>query len=98
MISSHTHVVTGVEFSTALSYDYIPGHGGLPTIHFHTEHFGITVPSVVRTTYTFLMCHNFWILNLRNRFDFQFGQCLTVTFFPTIAFSPLLFEHDDFVI
>src|SRR5690606_33394628 len=53
---------------------------------------------VIRTTYTFLMCHNFKFLRLSNRFDFQFSQSLPMSIFTTVPFSTFLFENDDLII
>src|SRR5690606_32289334 len=51
------HVVARVEFSPSLPGDDLSCDGELSTEHFHAESFAFTIPSVVRATYTFFMCH-----------------------------------------
>ena len=61
VILAHTHVYTRVVNSTALTLDDVSGLNLLATENLNSESFAFRLTTVLRTTYTFFMCHFFLI-------------------------------------
>ena len=62
MILAHAYVFTRMVHCTALALDDVACFSVLATKNLNTESFAFRLTSVLRTTYTFLMCHFFKIL------------------------------------
>ena len=58
VILAHANVSAWTVNSTALTADDVTGLCELPSKKFHSESFAVRLTSVLRTTYTFFMCHN----------------------------------------
>jgi hypothetical protein len=58
-ISAEVNVGASVEAGTALANDDIACHCDLATEEFNTESLTNAIATVIGTTYTFLMCHDF---------------------------------------
>ena len=58
VVLTHAHVSTSTMNSTALTANNVTGFCKLPTKKFHSESLAVRLTSVLRTTYTFFMCHN----------------------------------------
>ena len=99
VVFTHTHVQTGVVNSASLTFDNVACLSELTTENFNTESFAFRLAAVLRTTYTFLMCHFLRsFLGLSNYiFNNNFGEALTVTVFATIAFAAFFLENDNLV-
>lgn len=58
VVLAHAHVLTWAVNGAALTADDVTGLCELPTKKFHSESLAVRLTSVLRTTYTFFMCHN----------------------------------------
>ena len=58
VVLAHAYVNTWTVNGTALTADDVTGLCELPTKKFHSESLAVLLTSVLRTTYTFFMCHN----------------------------------------
>ena len=58
VILTHTNVHAWTVNSAALTADNVTGFSELTTKNFHTETLAVRLATVLRTTYTFFMCHN----------------------------------------
>ena len=57
MILAHAYVEAGMMYSTTLTLDDIARFSALTAKNLNTESFAFSLAAVLRTTYTFLMCH-----------------------------------------
>ena len=57
VVSSHPYVFTGVVYCASLTYQYVAGLCKLAAENLHAKAFAGRFTTVLRTTYTFLMCH-----------------------------------------
>ena len=99
VVLADTHVFTRVVHRTPLANDDVAGLSELTTEKLHSESFALRLTAVLRTTYTFFVCHV--SLNLRlcdNFFHENLAQELTVSVLLLIACSAFLLEHEDFVV
>jgi len=62
VVLTHTHIKTGMMNSTALTLDDVTCLSVLTAKNLNAESFAFRLTSVLRTTYTFFMCHFFKIL------------------------------------
>ncbi len=63
VVTSHTYVLAGAVHRAALATDDVAGLSKLSTKNLHAKSFAFRLAAVLRTTYTFFMCHNrsvFW--------------------------------------
>lgn len=59
VVFANTHVFTGVVFGSALTHDDVSADGFLTTKDFYAESLTVRFTSVLGTTDSFLMCHDF---------------------------------------
>ena len=59
MILTHAHVQTGTMNCATLTTDDVASLSKLTTINFNAKTLAVRLAAVLRTTYTFFMCHNF---------------------------------------
>jgi hypothetical protein len=57
VILTHAYIKTGMVDSATLALDDVAGLASLATKNLHAETFAFGFAAVLRTTYTFLMCH-----------------------------------------
>ena len=57
MVFAHAHIKAGMVNSAALALDDIACLSLLATENFYSESFRLRLTAVLRTTYTFFMCH-----------------------------------------
>ena len=62
VVSSHPYVFTGVVYCASLAYQYVAGLCKLAAENLHAKAFAGRFTAVLRTTYTFLMCHFLTVL------------------------------------
>ncbi len=58
VILAHAYVDAWTMNSSALTANNVTGFCKLPTKKFHSKSLAVRLTSVLRTTYTFFMCHN----------------------------------------
>ena len=58
IIAAATYVISGMEFSTALSYNNVSGTYNFTTKFLYAQSFLFRISSVSCRSLTFLMCHN----------------------------------------
>jgi hypothetical protein len=58
VVATHAHVLTRAMDGATLAADDVASLSELTTINFHAQTFAFALTSVLRTTYTFFMCHN----------------------------------------
>src|SRR5579864_8607910 len=61
MVTPDTDMVARVDLGAALAHDNAARRNVLPIIAFHAEHFGVAIPTVAGTAYSFFMCHNLFL-------------------------------------
>ena len=59
MVFSQTNIVSRFVKRTALADDDIAGFGELAAVNLYTQSFAFGFTTVLRTTYTFFVCHIF---------------------------------------
>ena len=59
MILAHAHIHARTMNCATLTTDDVASLGKLTTINFHAKSLAVRLTTVLRTTYTFFMCHNF---------------------------------------
>ena len=99
VILADTYVLARIVDSTSLANDDVASFSELTTEKFDAESLAFRLAAVLRTTYTFFVCHV--SLNLRlcdNFFHENLAQELTVSVLLLIACSAFLLEHEDFVV
>ena len=85
--------------STSLANDDVARLCELTAEQFDAESLAFRLAAVLRTTYTFFVCHVSLILRLcDNFFHENLAQELTVSVLLLIACSAFLLEHEDFVV
>ena len=57
VVFAHTDVEAGMMHGAALTFDDVAGFANLAAKEFHTESLAFRLTAVLRTTYTFFMCH-----------------------------------------
>ena len=62
VVLAHAHVQTGMVNGATLTLDDVACLGELAAKDFNAESLALRLTAVLRTTYTFFMCHLFWIL------------------------------------
>ena len=100
MVLTHADVLTGIVHRAALTDDDVARLGELAAEQFDAESFAFRLTAVLRTTYTFLVCHvssflqglcnNFFHKNLRQR--------LTVPVAFLVSRAAFFLEHQDLVV
>ncbi len=58
VVTSHAHVHARTVHCAALTTDNVSGLSELPTKNLNSESLAFRLAAVLRTTYTFFMCHN----------------------------------------
>ena len=58
VVAAHAHVQTRAMDGTTLAADDVTGLCKLTSKNLHAETFALALAAVLRTTYTFFMCHN----------------------------------------
>ena len=61
VVFAHTHVQARTVHRTALAADDVTGLCKLPTKNLDAESFAFGLATVLRTTYTFFVCHNRYV-------------------------------------
>ena len=99
MVLAHAYVEAGVVDCTALALDDVAGLAGLTTENLDAEALALRLASVLRTTYTFFMCHDSIVLRgLSNDFlDGNLGEALAMAVFAAIALAALFLENNHFL-
>ena len=64
VVLAHAHVLTRVVHCATLTLDDVAGFAILTAENLNSESFAFRLTTVLRTTYTFLMCHFFKILGV----------------------------------
>ena len=57
VVLAHTNILTGVVYRTTLADDDVAGLSELTTEQLDTESLALRLTAVLRTTYTFFVCH-----------------------------------------
>ena len=65
MVLTHTDVFTGIVYSTALANDDVTSLSELTTEQLNAQSLALSLTTVLRTTYTFLVCHFFFVLRVK---------------------------------
>lgn len=68
VVLAHTYVLAGVVNSTSLTNDDVASLSELTTEKFYTESLALRLTAVLRTTYTFFVCHVSLIFKVMQRF------------------------------
>ena len=58
VVLTHTYILTGVVYRTTLADDDVAGLSELTAEQLDTESLALRLTAVLRTTYTFLVCHS----------------------------------------
>lgn len=62
MILTNPHILTRMMYRTTLTHEDVACFGGLATEYLDAQSFTFRFTAVLRTTYTFFMCHFLLIL------------------------------------
>ena len=100
VIFAHAYVLAGVVYRTALANDDVAGFRELAAEQFDAESFALRLTAVLRTTYTFLVCHvDSVFLGLRTDFlDKNLRLILAMAVAFLVSRATLLLEYQDFVV
>ena len=96
IVFTDSNVIARVVLSTTLANDDVAGYTLLTTPDFHAESLGCTLAAVLRTTYTFFMCHTVSSLS-DYLFNFYLSELLTMTVLLARVLTTLHLEDDDLV-
>ena len=99
VVLAHAYVEAGVVDCAALTLDDVAGLAGLTTENLDAEALALRLTSVLRTTYTFFVCHDSAVLRgLSNDFlDGNLGEALAMAVFAAIALAALFLENNHFL-
>ncbi len=99
MILAHTDIFAGIVDGSSLTNYDVARLSELTAEKLHAESFAFRLTAVLRTTYTFFVCHLFSVFKLSNDFfDKNLGKILTMSVQDLIPFSSSLLEHQDLVV
>ncbi len=99
MIFAKAYVFTGMMNGTTLTHQNVASLSYLATKNLNAQSLAFRFTAVLRTTYTFLMCHSCIILLSQYYFvNFNLRKILTVTVQLSIAFSSFLVENQYLVV
>ena len=65
MVFTHAHILTGVMYGTPLAYDDVARLCELAAEQLHSEPLAFRLTTVLRATYSFLVCHLLRILGVK---------------------------------
>lgn len=99
MVFSHPDVLARIVGRTPLAHDDIAGLCELASEKLHTQTLAFRFASVLRATYSFLMCHFLSVFRLSNNiFNHDLGKILAMAVLNPVAFPALFLEDDHFVV
>ncbi len=99
IVLTHAYIVAGVVMGAALTHDDITGDALLTTIYLNAQTFAFAFTSVSRTTYTFFMCHFYYVFFLLNKLCLvdavylDLGEIVAVAIHLLEAFATNLAEY-----
>ena len=98
MVLADADVFAGVMDSATLTFDDVAGLSKLATENLDAESFAFRLATVLRTTYTFFMCHVSSDFNgLCNYvFNHYLGEALAMAVETAITFAAFFLENDNF--
>ncbi len=98
VVLANTYILARVVLRAALANDDVACNGFLATPNLNTKSLCCRFASVLRTTYTFFMCHIKFLLELANNlFNFYLCELLAMTVLLAIVFAALHLENNDLV-
>src|SRR5437660_3315854 len=59
MISTHAHMLTGLDFGAALANDDAPSSHQLSIVTLDAQHFGVAISTIARAPHAFFMRHDY---------------------------------------
>ena len=100
MVFAHADILTGIVNRAALTDDDVARLCELAAEQFDTEPFAFRLTAVLRTTYTFLVCHDASFLQglCNDFFHKNLRQCLPVSVAFLVSRAAFFLEHQDFVV
>lgn len=99
MVFAHAYVFTRIVDRTSLTNDDVARLSVLTAEKFYAESLAFGLTAVLRTTYTFFVCHLFSVFKLSNDFfDEYLGEILTMPVQNLIPFSSSLLEHQNLIV
>ena len=99
VVLTNGNVVTRIVLSTTLANDNVTSNTLLTTEDLDAKSLSCALTTVLRTTYTFFMCHNVVPPTFLSdyRLDYYFCELLTMTVANAIVLTTLHLENDDLV-
>ena len=76
VVLANGNSVTGIVMCATLAHDDVSGLHLLSTPDFHSKSLGCALAAVLRTTYTFFMCHNSVPFPPSGDYLFNFNLCV----------------------
>src|SRR5699024_3449276 len=65
VVFAHSHILAGIVYGTPLAYDDIARFGEFAAEQLHSEPLAFRLTTVLRATYSFLVCHLLRILDVK---------------------------------
>ena len=100
MVFTHAHILTGVMYGTPLAYDDVARLCELTAEQFDAESLAFGLTAVLRTTYTFFVCHDASVFKglCNDFFHEDLGEELAVSVALLVSGATFLFEDQNLVI